>query len=101
MRGKNLKILGLVSSDGGVYQCLATNPAGSIQAAAILQVKSKGINTISTQKIYNELIFSSKSILIQVFIVMSVSLNVTVRNDSHWVPSLKWQSFPPILVFLY
>ncbi len=42
VRGTDLKILGLVGSDAGVYQCLATSPAGSIQAAAQLRVKSKG-----------------------------------------------------------
>ena len=40
--GTNLKILGLVSSDAGVYQCIATSQAGSVQASAQLQVLSKG-----------------------------------------------------------
>jgi len=38
----SLKILGLVTSDAGVYQCLASNKAGSIQASAILHVLEKG-----------------------------------------------------------
>ena len=42
VRGTSLKILGLVSSDAGIYQCIATNQAGAIQAAAQLQVRSKG-----------------------------------------------------------
>ena len=42
MRGTSLKILGLVSSDAGIYQCIATNTAGSVQAAAQLQVRTKG-----------------------------------------------------------
>ena len=42
VRGTDLKILGLVGSDAGVYQCLATSPAGSIQAATQLRVKAKG-----------------------------------------------------------
>jgi hypothetical protein len=42
VRGTDLKILGLVGSDAGVYQCLANSPAGSIQAATQLRVKSKG-----------------------------------------------------------
>jgi neogenin len=42
VRGTDLKILGLVGSDAGVYQCLATSPAGSVQAATQLRVKSKG-----------------------------------------------------------
>jgi len=50
VRGTDLKILGLVGSDAGVYQCLATSPAGSIQAAAQLRVKSKGKTT--TSRIY-------------------------------------------------
>ena len=43
VRGTSLKILGLVSSDAGIYQCIASNQAGTIQASAQLQVKSKGI----------------------------------------------------------
>jgi len=39
--GNNLKILGLVGSDAGVYQCIATSEAGSVQASAQLQVLSK------------------------------------------------------------
>ena len=42
VRGTSLKILGLVSSDAGIYQCIATNTVGSVQAAAQLQVKTKG-----------------------------------------------------------
>ncbi|XP_055945929.1 neogenin-like isoform X2 [Argiope bruennichi] len=36
--GKNLRILGAVKSDSGIYQCFATNSAGSIQASAELEV---------------------------------------------------------------
>ena len=42
VRGTSLKILGLVSSDAGIYQCIATNIAGSVQASAQLRVKTKG-----------------------------------------------------------
>ena len=45
VRGTSLKILGLVTSDAGVYQCIASNKVASVQASAQLQVKSKGINT--------------------------------------------------------
>lgn len=38
IHGRNLKILGLVSSDSGIYQCFATNSAGSIQSSAQLVV---------------------------------------------------------------
>ena len=37
----NLKILGLVGLDSGMYQCVATNSAGNIQAAAELKVTKK------------------------------------------------------------
>ena len=43
VRGTSLKILGLVTSDAGVYQCIVTSQDISIQASAQLQVKSKGI----------------------------------------------------------
>jgi hypothetical protein len=52
VRGTDLKILGLVGSDAGVYQCLATSPAGSIQAAAQLRVKSKGEKKTFSDKVY-------------------------------------------------
>lgn len=38
--GYNLRILGLMSMDSGIFQCLASNPAGNIQAAARLTVVS-------------------------------------------------------------
>jgi len=48
VRGTSLKILGLVSSDAGIYQCIATNQAGAIQAAAQLQVRSKADSSLVT-----------------------------------------------------
>ncbi|OQV24966.1 Neogenin [Hypsibius exemplaris] len=40
--GKNLRILGLVQSDAGVYQCFGTNAAGSVQGTAQLIVLDAG-----------------------------------------------------------
>lgn len=40
--GRNLKILGLIKSDEGMYQCTATNEVGMIQAAAQLLVYETG-----------------------------------------------------------
>lgn len=34
----NLKILGLISSDSGMFQCVGMNNAGSVQASAFLEV---------------------------------------------------------------
>lgn len=34
----NLRILGLIESDAGMFQCIGSNPAGSIQAAARLEI---------------------------------------------------------------
>ncbi|XP_055934976.1 neogenin-like isoform X4 [Argiope bruennichi] len=36
VNGYNLRVLGLVRSDAGVYQCFAINPAGAVQATAQL-----------------------------------------------------------------
>ncbi|XP_022241027.1 neogenin-like isoform X2 [Limulus polyphemus] len=36
VNGYNLRILGLVRSDMGLYQCIGTNPAGNVQASAQL-----------------------------------------------------------------
>ncbi|GFT51976.1 neogenin [Nephila pilipes] len=38
VNGKSLRILGAVKSDSGIYQCFATNSAGSIQSSAELEV---------------------------------------------------------------
>nr|XP_045611215.1 neogenin-like isoform X3 [Procambarus clarkii] len=40
--GNNLKILGLVEGDSGMYQCVAYNSAGDAQAAAQLRVQKSG-----------------------------------------------------------
>ena len=42
MNGNNLKILGLVETDSGIYQCFASNSAGDIQATAQLKVYKAG-----------------------------------------------------------
>ncbi|KAF5297558.1 hypothetical protein FQR65_LT09989 [Abscondita terminalis] len=38
INGNNLKILGLLTGDSGLFQCVASNPAGNIQASASLKV---------------------------------------------------------------
>ncbi|XP_013100732.2 neogenin isoform X1 [Stomoxys calcitrans] len=40
--GHNLRILGLLQSDAGMFQCVGTNPAGSVQAGARLRVLHPG-----------------------------------------------------------
>ena len=40
--GHNLRILGLISSDAGMFQCIGTNTAGSVQASARLEIISQG-----------------------------------------------------------
>ncbi|KPU76720.1 uncharacterized protein Dana_GF13393, isoform C [Drosophila ananassae] len=40
--GHNLRILGLLNSDAGMFQCVGTNAAGSVQAAARLRVVPQG-----------------------------------------------------------
>lgn len=35
---QNLRILGLIDADAGMFQCVGNNPAGSIQAAARLEI---------------------------------------------------------------
>ncbi|XP_030388310.1 neogenin isoform X2 [Scaptodrosophila lebanonensis] len=41
--GHNLRILGLLQSDAGMFQCVGTNPAGSVQAAARLRIVAPGV----------------------------------------------------------
>ena len=43
--GGSLRILGLVASDAGMYQCVAANAAGSVQATAQLVVLMNGTST--------------------------------------------------------
>ncbi|XP_063919395.1 neogenin isoform X2 [Zophobas morio] len=38
VNGHNLKIMGLIATDSGIFQCFASNPAGNIQAAASMKV---------------------------------------------------------------
>lgn len=40
--GHNLRILGLLQSDAGMFQCVGINPAGSVQAAARLRIIQPG-----------------------------------------------------------
>ncbi|XP_050305807.1 neogenin isoform X2 [Anthonomus grandis grandis] len=40
VNGNNLKIMGLMVSDSGIFQCFASNPAGNIQASANLKVQN-------------------------------------------------------------
>ena len=40
--GGSLVILGVIASDGGMYQCIASNTAGSTQATAQLVVLMNG-----------------------------------------------------------
>lgn len=42
----NLKILGLISSDSGMFQCIGTNSGGSVQASAFLEVLQIGKNVV-------------------------------------------------------
>ena len=45
----NLKILGLVGLDAGIYQCVATNQVGNIQTSAELKVIKKFGKTSFTE----------------------------------------------------
>ena len=40
--GSNLRILGLVDSDEGIYQCFAQNSVGNVQTSAQLIILQKG-----------------------------------------------------------
>ncbi|PSN38934.1 hypothetical protein C0J52_08943 [Blattella germanica] len=42
VNGDNLRILGLMEMDSGIFQCIGSNPAGNIQAAARLTIKEPG-----------------------------------------------------------
>lgn len=48
IRRHNLKILGLLSSDSGMFQCVGINNAGSVQASAFLEVIPLGEVSLSS-----------------------------------------------------
>lgn len=41
--GRNLRILGLVASDEGMYQCIASNSVGNVQASTRLFIQQRGL----------------------------------------------------------
>ena len=43
VNGYNLRILGLMKLDSGIFQCVASNAAGNIQAAARLTIVDSGM----------------------------------------------------------
>uniref|UniRef100_A0A0A9YF81 Fibronectin type-III domain-containing protein n=1 Tax=Lygus hesperus TaxID=30085 RepID=A0A0A9YF81_LYGHE len=51
VNGNNLRILGVMELDFGIFQCVASNPAGNIQSAALLTVTKNdvGSNNISAE----------------------------------------------------
>ncbi|XP_039436857.1 neogenin isoform X1 [Culex pipiens pallens] len=52
--GHNLKIFGLIGSDAGMFQCIGTNPAGSVQAAARLEIVEPGQSKRHKGKKYHQ-----------------------------------------------
>lgn len=42
VNGHNLRIVGLLPTDSGMFQCVGSNPAGIVQAAAKLQIVTPG-----------------------------------------------------------
>ena len=46
VNGKNLRILGLLESDAGFYQCFGSNDLGNIQSSAQLIVSARGKTAI-------------------------------------------------------
>ncbi|CAN7980888.1 unnamed protein product, partial [Ixodes pacificus] len=46
VNGNSLRILGLVDSDRGMYQCFGSNPAGNVQTSAQLVVLDPGIPSL-------------------------------------------------------
>ncbi|XP_021933563.1 neogenin isoform X2 [Zootermopsis nevadensis] len=48
VNGYNLRILGLMEMDAGVFQCIGSNAAGNIQAAAMLTIVQPGLPVASS-----------------------------------------------------
>jgi neogenin len=51
VNGYNLRILGLMGIDAGIFQCIGSNAAGNIQAAARLTIIQPG-NILSVNLLY-------------------------------------------------
>ncbi|KAH0512561.1 Netrin receptor DCC [Microtus ochrogaster] len=71
--GSNLRILGVVKSDEGFYQCVAENEAGNAQSSAQLIVPKPEVKLITTESVReiqswlvrdSEMALSHKQILI-------------------------------------
>ncbi|BES95191.1 Neogenin C-terminus [Nesidiocoris tenuis] len=45
VNGNNLRILGVMELDYGIFQCVASNPAGNIQSAALLTVTKEDVES--------------------------------------------------------
>ncbi|ELU03642.1 hypothetical protein CAPTEDRAFT_17814, partial [Capitella teleta] len=52
IEGRNLRILGLVNTDAGMYQCMAENIVGSVQASAQLIVTQPAGSTHSVHSLW-------------------------------------------------
>lgn len=46
----NLKIMGLMSSDSGLFQCVASNAAGNVQTSAYLKVIDVGKSFLNSNR---------------------------------------------------
>ena len=45
--GQQLRILGVLASDEGLYQCIVSNDAGTVHSAAVLTVLQPGLLVVS------------------------------------------------------
>lgn len=52
VNGYNLRILGLMEMDAGIFQCVGSNEAGNIQAAARLTIVQPGEKIILSKSVW-------------------------------------------------
>ncbi|KAJ3649130.1 hypothetical protein Zmor_020890 [Zophobas morio] len=83
VNGHNLKIMGLIATDSGIFQCFASNPAGNIQAAASMKVinpEDINIGGLTPNRVYH---FRVAAINANGTGVSSESLTVTTQAEEH------------------
>ncbi|XP_064471636.1 neogenin-like isoform X2 [Ornithodoros turicata] len=92
VNGNNLKILGLVESDKGIYQCVAGNPAGNIQAAAQLTVFDPDSALPTTRAVFTTPLLEHIGQLPTSKDVPSAPQNVVARLVSTRFATLSWKA---------
>ncbi|CAG9865498.1 unnamed protein product [Phyllotreta striolata] len=96
VNGYNLKIMGLMPSDSGLFQCFATNQAGNIQAVANLKVQT---NPEKRRKHHSKKVPSEHSISLFTSLKSDSRGKLSDIPQSHAAKTPETHAFDPHSVF--